>query len=901
MSEYGFPCAEELWWIIAKTCPEDETLWLPLIYHLADTAYIMDYLTKEWIANAVYREIELPKEACRKIVRFLALVHDIGKTTPVFQRKVLAHFPEIEKYLSESGMEVPLHFMGETETPHAHVGAVLLRNMGYPESLSVVVGAHHGKPESTTMANEYDAEIERYWRNYGGKQTGWIDAQHRLADSALRMAGYSSTDELPELSETAQMVLSGLLIMADWIASNTYYFPLISIDTNPAKYDDRRARDAIRKLNLPKPYNVADHWVYETFFRDRFGFDANNVQKTVKNVAASIEEPGIMLLEAPMGEGKTEAALAAAEIMLNRFDLGGIAFFLPSQATTNAMFSRIMTWLKDQPDADRVSVELSHSNAALNEEFAQLEKGDVQVEEDAAEPLTVHSFFRGRKTKLLADVVIGTIDQLLMAALKQKHIMLRHLGLVGKVVIIDECHAYDAYMNVYLDRILKWLGAYHVPVILLSATLPGKRRAELLTAYAGKKKCQGDQIEKSSAYPLVSFSDSTEVRMDPILYGKPERVVDIVRCTEEDMTQEIQKTLNQGGCVGIILNTVRRVQAFAARVHELFPYTEVLIDHSQFLIPDRLAHEKDIIDRVGRKSTSEQRKNVIVIGSQVLEQSLDLDFDLLVTDLCPMDLIMQRIGRLHRHNRKRPEGLEKARCVVLNCSSDNLEDGARSIYGDYLLLRTALLLPNKIILPYDISTLVQKTYDEKEGSGVFPEAYSQYNQECRKRQDSAKKFCIWTPCIDAYSSSIAGLLDNAPGFSDPQARATVRDGNCSIEVIMLREAGSGQAEILSGENKGKLIFMDRMPSIEEARQIALQRLRLPQRFSQPRCVKEVIEELERDTENTVSEWLTHPLLEGELIVFLDQQNHTRINQTLLHYDEAKGLEYKEEENAGERI
>lgn len=113
----------------------------------------------------------------------------------------------------------------------------------------------------------------------------------------------------------------------------------------------------------------------------------------------------------------------------------------------------------------------------------QIEQGEVD-----ADPLQTHAFFRGRKTKLLANLVVGTVDQLLMAALNRKHVMLRQLGLTGKVVILDECHAYDAYMNTYLDRVLNWLGAYHVPVILLSATLPGQRRAELLRAYLGEKK-----------------------------------------------------------------------------------------------------------------------------------------------------------------------------------------------------------------------------------------------------------------------------------------------------------------------------------------------------------------------------------------------------------------------------
>ena len=152
-----------------------------------------------------------------------------------------------------------------------------------------------------------------------------------------------------------------------------------------------------------------------------------------------------------MGEGKTEAALAAAEILMNRFDLKGIAFFLPSQATTNAMFTRISSWLTGQSDVNQVSIQLYHSNAELNEDFRKLEYGDVCIEDDDQDALIVHSFFRGKKTRMLSDIVVGTIDQLLMAALMQKHVMLRHLGLAGKVAVIDECHSFDPYMNTYLN------------------------------------------------------------------------------------------------------------------------------------------------------------------------------------------------------------------------------------------------------------------------------------------------------------------------------------------------------------------------------------------------------------------------------------------------------------------
>ena len=230
----------------------------------------------------------------------------------------------------------------------------------------------------------------------------------------------------------------------------------------------------------------------------RFGFAPNAVQRAVLEAVDTAAEPGILILEAQMGVGKTEAALAAAEIMANRFGLGGVFFGLPTQATANGIFPRLLGWADTQSEETLPqAIKLAHGMAELNESYLRLQGRGVQLEEDAQEEhqVQVHQWFRGNKQALLANFVIGTVDQLLLAALAQKHVMLRHLGLAGKVVIIDECHAYDTYMNCYLDRALEWLGWYKVPVILLSATLPARRRTELVEAYQQKKGCPGRAVE----------------------------------------------------------------------------------------------------------------------------------------------------------------------------------------------------------------------------------------------------------------------------------------------------------------------------------------------------------------------------------------------------------------------
>lgn len=180
-----------------------------------------------------------------------------------------------------------------------------------------------------------------------------------------------------------------------------------------------------------------------------------------------------------MGIGKTEAALAATEILASRFGYGGMFFGLPTQATANGIFDRIHSWASGTDDIH--SLRLAHGMTDMNDEYCEMFHGRASdISDDDNDNIMVHTWFEGRKQALLSEFVVATVDQFLMASLKQKHVMLRHLGLAGKTVIIDECHAYDRYMYVYLENSLRWMAAYNVPVIILSATLPPDKRAELI-------------------------------------------------------------------------------------------------------------------------------------------------------------------------------------------------------------------------------------------------------------------------------------------------------------------------------------------------------------------------------------------------------------------------------------
>ena len=745
---------------MAKTSHKNRELWLPFWIHSLDTAYVMQFLLQNWMSKAEKRAIRktndmvMTTQQVYQLGRFLALVHDLGKVTIEFQNRITEGYPQQREKLSEEGL--PLRPVLQ-DRPHALCSQEILLH-GYEEEPGVlaaacIVGAHHGKPAEDAVLLWEPVDPDGSWKNI---QDQWLQF-------AQEQSGYSDRRDLPCPSQTAQVLWIGLLIMADWIASNPYYFPLIDIGEDGSGLDPvKRGELACRKLNLTHPWMPEECWDCELLYEERFGFVPNEIQNMVSEAVQSSQAPGILILEAQMGVGKTEAALAAAEMIAAKTMHSGIYFGLPTQATANGIFGRLKNWIGLQSVQENHTIRLAHGAAELNEEYHALLEGSAETQdEETIGKIQVNEWFSGRKQALLADFVVGTVDQLLMAGLKQKHVMLRHLGLGNKIVIVDECHAYDAYMNEYLETVLRWLGAYQVPVILLSATLPADRRKDLILAYQNRRirKGQTEQWMTSQAYPLLTWTDGKEVRQTTVPGTEAQREVlwNAAPWDAEDFTSlalDLKEKLRDGGCAGIIVNTVRRAQSCAKQLRNCFPEEEIRVIHAQYLMTDRALREKQLVDLLGKKSSTGNGRpdRLIVVGTQVLEQSLDIDFDYMVTDLCPMDLLLQRIGRLHRHPwRIRPDGLRQAECQILCAGAEDLEPGAEAVYGGYLLMRTRAILCNhgRIRLPQDISILVQKTYNTNWDPEPENLAYQKAKEkDCRHRRDQrwrAGPYCLRAP------------------------------------------------------------------------------------------------------------------------------------------------------------
>ncbi len=641
----------------------------------------------------------------------------------------------------------------------------------------------------------------------------WVDVRQEILEG---MAGLTGADpHLPtwasrRLPVTAQALLTAIVVMADWISSNQDYFPYRD-DLTP----EQRARVAWDRLDLPMPWapavprGDADALLHRRF--PALAADAARpVQTALLSCALDSREAPLLIVEAPMGVGKTEAALLAAEALASRFGQGGIYIGLPTMATANPMFDRILDWLTTALGRADASVALAHGKAGLNDRFAGLIRESWQgmvydeVDDPRAGIPVVNGWLRGRKKAGLASFVVGTIDQGLFGALKAKHVVLRHLSLAGKVVVIDECHAADTYMREYLKRLLSWLGAYHAPVILMSATLPPTQRDEYVAAYAwGRGDREPGSTDRSDTYPRITRYDGV---LRDIAVAKPQTATRVrlerVADAPEGVRDLLRSLLADGGVAGVICNTVQRAQEVYRVLRDEFGANAVLL-HSRFIAPDRAEREARLVAQLGRDGSGRPHR-LVVVGTQVLEQSLDIDFDVMVTDLAPADLVLQRLGRLHRHARPRRPGPGVTPILYLRGVDDwttippRAARGSRTVYGESALLRSAAVLNGRtsLTLPIDIPTLVRQAYDPALTSPPGweePWAVAEIaaTAEVARARSRAQSFLLDDPL---RRENLNGWIDVDPGDpdrSEEQGRSQVRDSEDSLEVIALWRDLSG--------------------------------------------------------------------------------------------------------------
>lgn len=904
--------------------------WLPLAQHLEDVVNISGLLWEHWLGTGQKELIEKYLDddfrgKGKNLVLFLAASHDLGKATPAFQTmKGYSNSEDLDIALLEKLEKVgfqdisSLCLVSSKCTPHNIASQFLLSTYGVAADLATIVGGHHGKPVDSE--DEYKNQ-EAYKKNYFQSEDShkeiyqrWDKEQKNIFKWALEVSGFANVKNLPKIKQPAQIIISGLLIMADWIASNEEYFPLLNIEENIVINKRERIEEGFIKWKKCNVWEAGYDVDFERTYKKRFGYKPRNVQSMLAQIIHETKRPGIYILEAPMGIGKTEAALVAAEQLAYKTQRNGIYFGLPTQATSNGIFPRILNWLKSIKEdmGENMAVRLSHGKAYLNDDFISLAKC-INIDDSENESIIVNEWFSGKKTTSLDDFVVGTVDQFLMVALKQKHLALRHLGFSKKVVIIDEVHAYDAYMNQYLLEAIRWMGAYGVPVVVLSATLPEERRLQLVKNYMWgkgktwnrKERKQLSQDLSTNKYPLITYNDGDEIKQFENFKKIENREVYIKKLKEEDLLENVRKMINEGGVVGLIVNTVKRAQELTSLFIEEFGEGFVELLHSGFIATDRIRKEKNLISMIGKDAERPLRK--IIIGTQVIEQSLDIDFDVLISDLAPMDLLIQRIGRLHRHEVNRPlkHGIPKLYVLGTNDKFE-FNDGSSVVYGEYLLARTQYFLKESIKLPEDISVLVQKVYGFvlRDKSGAIStdkdmdliedftvkilKFKEKYGDKIKGKEEKANIYRILPPvlkeCFGVEENLIGWLKNPTYNDSEEKACAQVRDINDSIEIIALKKIGKGYGLFEDNED-----ISAQISDVKIAKKVAQQTLTLPIVLSATYNIDHTISELEKYNLQFLKTWQESPWLKGSLGIIFDEKQEFILNNIKLKYSEEYGI------------
>jgi CRISPR-associated endonuclease/helicase Cas3 len=650
----------------------------------------------------------------------LAALHDVGKVSPGFQKKCEAWLV-CHDLVSRAQIER----WGMMESDHAKVSQFTVQGLLGKSRLypwAAVVGAHHGRIKGDRVVANKDWELER----------------RRLAQELIQEFG-PLPSQPPEENEATLWWLAGLITVADWIGSDERHFPQF------ARWQMEQRREKARSAL------VAIHWKRSAarqlaHFSDLFPqiAQANSLQSAVLK---SVREPGVYTIEGPMGCGKTEAALAAAYQLIAGGKASGLYFALPTQTTSNRIHLRVRSFV-ERISEEPTAVRLAHSASWLaeNEPPTTLRPAspDMQSRDDAR---AGRSWFASAKRALLAPYGVGTIDQALLGVVAAKHFFVRRFGLAGKIVVLDEIHTYDLYTSTLVDVLVKKLRDLHCTVLILSATLTMARRRELLQA------AEGEPL--SHAYPLLSASGMPHKEV-PCAPPIPKRVT--VRFAQPgSLLEEALARAEEGQCVLWIRNTVDDAQETYRNLKSTSRQggPEIALLHARFPFFQREQLEDGWMERLGKNSPN-RPNGCILVSTQVAEQSVDIDADLLVTDLAPTDMLLQRLGRLWRHDRDRPAAWRPEVWIPSFLLSDDelarvppkdlisaLGKSAK-VYAPYVLFRTLRQWRGReaITLPADVRTTLEATYSEPDT--CEPEAWCQLRADLENRKRTLAEMALST-------------------------------------------------------------------------------------------------------------------------------------------------------------
>ena len=685
----------------------------------------------------------------------VAAAHDIGKVSPTFYEKLrqaCCPVPEGMPALEQINPQLETSWGG-----HAGVSQLAAKALGAPAFIPEILGQHHGFAPLVAGLRASD-EI------FGGPL--WQVEREHLLQSLMK----ALSADWPEIASLPQArVLAGLTSVSDWIGSGEFF-------EDPSLPWQGSIDKAIDSAGIIPPTFRS-----ELSFEAVFGFQPRMAQQ---QLIEQVGGPGVYILEAPMGLGKTEAALYAAYRLLETGQANGIYFALPTQLTSNKIYDRFNDFLEQvlAPDCRHRSL-LLHANAWLL---------DTDMGEDGRPG---GAWFSQAKRGLLAPFAVGTVDQALMAAMNVKHGFVRAFGLAGKVVILDEVHTYDSYTGTLLDALVALLSDLQCTVIILSATLNQSRRQQIL-----------GRALSANAYPLITACpDGQGVSELAVKSEAGNEVAILLQDDEQLAVEEVLQRADRGQQVLWIENTVPQAQQryldIAARAHELGISCGLL--HSRFTPQDRQTKEVQWVECYGKQGRAGRGETGrILIGTQVLEQSLDIDADFLVSRFAPTDMLLQRLGRLWRHaENPRPAG-SRCEAWLLAPKLDNAIKGPQQafghssfVYSPYVLCRSLEVWETRkrVCLPEHIRELIEQTYYERPEANAMARWLKELNDGTPQRKGRIAL------------SQLARVMLADGGQTLPEIKAQTRYSETeSVDVLLLRGLEWSVKEQMS-----KLTLLDR--------------------------------------------------------------------------------------------
>lgn len=766
----------------------------PLICHMIDAGNVSLALLEGAFHDTVRRFAAVTGCHLRDTsgwLAFLVASHDIGKCSSEFSAKGPS---EVVEYLRDAGLDCVVTF---PRFRHEAVSAFWMRSYLKNQwewdrksaaTAAGAIGAHHG--HLNAEAPEESERQRAAWDPLRYEMVGYV---HRVFAPVAWEASFTN-------HSAAGVLLAGLVVLSDWIASNQELFGLLWNKESLLDYTEHsreRARQAVSRLGMDRQVS----WGVMPFREVWPALQSPRaLQLTCEQLDLGTEGPSLYILEAAMGEGKTEAALYVASQLIAHQQASGIYVALPTAATSNQMFSRVQAFAS----GGKSHVALVHGASWVVDPYTPSSEPQLHDEADDEAGMLALDWFRPKKRSLLASYAVGTVDQAEMAVLHVKHGFLRLYGLAHKVLIIDEIHAYDAYQREILTRLLAWCRILSVPVILLSATLPARTKLQCIRAYTGQR-VEASTISADAPYPLITQANSegkiTQQAVNDSAHTMRIRIVchqGLLSDLEATAERVVRQVVESRGCHLVVCNTVSDAQVvyrhMMAKIQGQNLTMEMILFHARFPMERRLSLEKRVLSLFGKPSDEVDPVRpscAVVVATQVVEQSLDLDFDFMYSQLAPIDLLLQRVGRLHRHHRaQRPVGSDPTLHIFTPDLPEETYGSTGHVYHPYILAQTLSVLRSteSWAVPEDVRSLIESVYadnvDRADGS-----LYDDWFHREEREREAAGMYCIPEPQSKAFTlvRTSTEPYDENEGEVWSSLSVRTRLGDDSVRVVMLNE------------------------------------------------------------------------------------------------------------------